>query len=237
MAGDPVWRLGAMRYALTLAGYWVLQLPDLGLLSQMDGQRRLVAPGEALSIREPTFVIRGKVHVIEEVLGKRPPRLGILHCGMALVPILQTPIEGVVRLIAAEETDGFTVSYPQILVACEGSSKLQAALLAGLTDSLEAQHWALRLSAHAAPLSRLAVLLLEIAESRGVVEGNEILVQGVPDTREMGVLAGVSRENVVINLAWLEHQGVLRREEGRLLVADLPALRRAATPEDRPLEA
>ncbi|MDQ3654946.1 MAG: helix-turn-helix domain-containing protein [Chloroflexota bacterium] len=236
MAGDPVWRMGAMRYALTLAGYWVLRLPNPGLLAHLDGERRLFAPGEAVSVREPTFVTQGKLHVIEEVLGQRPPRLGILDRGMAIVPIVQSPTVHAVRLIAAEDTEGLSVPYPQVLATSEGSPKFRSALIEGLTGAVEAQHWALRLGAHAAPMSRLAALLLEIAASRGVVEGNDLLVQGVPDAREMGVLAGVSRESVVINLAWLENQGVLRREGGRLLVADMPALHREAGPNGRPAQ-
>ncbi|MBA2363364.1 MAG: hypothetical protein H0V86_07550 [Chloroflexia bacterium] len=228
MAGDPIWRMGAMRYALTLAGYWTMRLPDPTLLSLLDSQRCSFAPDEVVSVRQPTIVTRGKIHVIEEAVGRRWPRLGTFERGALLIPIVQQSTDRGVRLIAAGAGEGLVVSQEQLLEAGARDATVQRALLEGLTAAVEAQFWALRLGAHAEPLSRLAGLLLRIAEDCGVDGSGELLLAGAPDAREMSVLAGVSRESVVINLAWLEEQSVLRRAEGRLWVTDIGALRHEA---------
>ena len=45
--------------------------------------------------------------------------------------------------------------------------------------------------------------------------------------RELAVLAGIWRESAVIDLEWLIHTAVLRREGGRLWVPEVEKLRAA----------
>ncbi len=233
MAGDPDWRMGALRYALTVAGYWMMRVPESALPKLVDGQYRLFADGEAVSVHEPTIVKHGKIHVMENAVGRRPPRLGTLGEGTLLMPVRRQVIDRAVLFTAAGAYEGLTVSYAQLVEAGRHDWPYAQALLEGLTAAVESQHWALELSAQAQPLSRLAALLLRIVAERGVSDGDETLLPGAPDAREMGVLAGVSRESVVTNLAWLECQGVIRRSEGRLWVSNLEALHQEATAPDR----
>lgn len=233
MAGDPEWRMGALRYALTLAGYWTMRVPETARPRLVDGQRRLFGDGEVMSVHEPTIVQHGKIHVMENAVGRRPPRLGTLGEGTLLMPIRRQVTDRAVLFTAAGPGEVLTVSYAQLVEAGRHDWPYARALLEGLTAAVEAQHWALELGAQAQPLSRLTALLLRIVAERGVSDGDETLLPGAPDAREMGVLAGVSRESVVINLAWLEFQGVIRRSEGRLWVSDAEALHRESTAPDR----
>ncbi len=225
--------MGALRYALTVAGYWTMHVPETALPRLVAGQHRLFTDGEVVPVHEPTIVQQGKLHVMENAVGRRPPRLGALGEGTLLMPIRRQVIDRPVLFTAAGAFEGHTVSYAQLVEAGRHDWPYARALLEGLTAAVEAQHWALELSAQAEPLSRLAALLLRIIAERGVSEGDETLLPGAPDAREMGVLAGVSRESVVINLAWLEYQGVIRRSEGRFWVSDLEALHRQSTAPDR----
>ena len=234
MAGETAWRMGALRYALTVAGFWVMRVPAAALPELVDGQRRLFAEGEVVSVHEPTILQHGKLHVIENAVGRRPPRLGTLGEGTLLMPIHRQVSDRAVLFTASGACEGLTVSYGRLVEAARHDWTYARVLLQGLTAAVESQHWALELGAQAQPLPRLATLLLRIVAECGVGDGDEVLLPGAPDAREMGVLADVSRESVVINLAWLESQGVIRRNEGRLWVSDLKALRDLVAEPARP---
>lgn len=228
MPDAPAWRLGALGYALALAGYWPVRLPLNALDGLEGGERRAYAAGDGVAVERPLVVLAGAIGVFDEPVGTRPRRLGKLEAGRALIPIGGHATRPGVRLEAAGGLGTLSLPEAALYERARSDPELMGVLVEGLRAAAEAQHWALRLSGRGEPTARLAALLLEIVEDAGVPREGEVLLGGAPDVREMAVLAGVSRESAVIALAWLAHTGVLRREGGRLRVVDLPALRRTA---------
>lgn len=228
MPDAPAWRLGALGYALALAGYWPVRLPLNALDSLEGGDRRTYAAGDLVTVARPLVVLAGAIGVRDEPVGTRPRRLGRLDTGRALIPVGGHATRPGVRLEAAEGLDTLALPEAALYERARADAELMDALVEGLRAAVAAQHWALRLAGRGEPAARLAALLLEIAEDVGVCRNGEVLLEGAPDVREMAVLAGISRESAVIALAWLVHTGVLSREAGRLRVVDLSALRHTA---------
>ncbi|MEJ7653277.1 MAG: hypothetical protein WKH64_08010, partial [Chloroflexia bacterium] len=68
----PEWRMGALRQALALAGYWTLQL-DLGALpNDVPMREERHAPDAALHPSGPTLLLEGGLIVLAERTGARP---------------------------------------------------------------------------------------------------------------------------------------------------------------------
>ncbi len=229
MSEGSEWRSGAAAYALALAGYWVLPSPPPSVLpAAREGILRRAA-GDLLDglPAEPLLIVEGTLDVYDDPVGRKETRLRRLGPGEVLVPIGSFVTRPGVRLKAGEGCALATIPYAELVRRSLEDEECARLLVEGLTRALEKQAWVLRLSAAESPLARLVTLLVRIAEDVGVEQPEGILLRGAPDARELSVLAGVSRESVVINLAWLEHEGLLRREGGRLWAPDLPALREA----------
>lgn len=227
MSTGPSWRSGALTQLLTVAGYWTAILP----LSrdQLEGaEARALHSGACVMPRQPLLLLRGSLHVYEEPVGRKPKRVGVLPTGAVLVPIGAHATRPGVRFEPAEETLGLDLAPSDLLDLMLRSEATARALVEALKAAVEHQHWALRLGSQSGQMERLATLLLAVAEERGVLQEEGVYLQGAPDVREMGVLAGVSRESALINLEWLIHTGVISRREGRLWVRDLDGLRSAA---------
>ncbi len=227
MSEGPPWRSGALVQLLAVAGYWTTNLPlspdHLG-----DAQARALHPGQQVALRQPLVLLRGSLHVYEEPVGRKPKRVGVLPTGAVLVPIGKYSTRPGIRFEATEGTLGLDLVLSDLLDLMLPGDATARALVEALAAAVEQQHWALRLSSQSGQMERLATLLLAVAEDRGVLQEEGVYLQGAPDVRELGVLAGVSRESALINLEWLVHTGVISRREGRLWVRDLDRLRGAA---------
>ncbi|MDQ3855798.1 MAG: helix-turn-helix domain-containing protein, partial [Chloroflexota bacterium] len=164
-----------------------------------------------------------------ERLGHRPGKVGAVSAGWVLVPIGDYSWRPGLSFSASDEAVVLDVDWEHLEAWLTGTPEGARHLTAALCEALDAQHWTLRLAAQAEPLARLASLLLRIAESRGVEQTEGLLLDGVPDARELAALAGISRENALIGLEWLIHAGTLRRANGRIWVVDLEALKAVDT--------
>lgn len=225
MSGEAGWRSGAAAYALALAGYWSVRLGITDPNAAARDRATTYGRGDLVRVEAPLLVLDGALNVVEERTGHAPRRVGRIVRGWALVPIGNYPTRPGVRLESAGELTAGGCSRSELLRLAAQDGERAQALFAGLLAALEQQHWALRMSAQATPMARLAALLVRIAEDRGVQVERGLFLAGAPDLREMSVLAGVSRESAVINLEWLVHLDLLQRERGRLWVQDLDALR------------
>lgn len=224
MNNQPGWRVGILKQALALAGYWVMPLRSLAVPARED-QYQVFRETETVKVSAPLLLLSGALNVYDEPVGRRPKRLGTLDAGVALVPIGTHETRPGLRIEAAEEAVALKIPFSELIDFALAEETSARALISGLAGALEQQHWMLRLAALSGQMERLATLLLAIAEDRGVLQEEGIYLDGAPDVRELGVLAGVSRESAQINLEWLVHVGLLRRVSGRLWIPDLNALR------------
>ncbi|MDP9380846.1 MAG: hypothetical protein M3Q29_11990 [Chloroflexota bacterium] len=231
MPDRPAWRLGALGYALTLAGYWCakLALPDPRAFG--CGAERSYQPGERIDLLEPFVVREGAIGVYGESVGRRPARLGTIGEGWTVMPVGTWQTRPGLRFEAAGTVRGLQLQSSEVVEVALQNPESARMYTQGLQTALEAQHWALRLSAEKTPRARLVALLVAIAEDGGVQQEKGVYLAGAPEVREMSVLASVSRESAVINIEWLVHTGVLRREGGRLWAPDLDRLRAAGKEE------
>jgi CRP/FNR family cyclic AMP-dependent transcriptional regulator len=78
--------------------------------------------------------------------------------------------------------------------------------------------------------SRVAHMLLELAEDFGEPEGGEILLRIGLTQAELATLVGSTRQTVNSSLRELENEGLLRRRGTRLVLRNPEGLRRAAAP-------
>lgn len=226
MPAEPHWRLGAGRYALAVSGYWLLDLPPHPAVMGSDVESVSFSSGEHLVIDRPLVVTAGVVRTFEERAGRRPRSVGRIEAGTAIVPIGNFETRPGIQFQAGELVIASVYGQDEFTRLCLACDPVR--IVTALEEALEAQHWALRLGVREGrPMTRLVALLERIAEDRGVVNGDELLLEGMPDVRELAVLAGVSRESAIINLEWLIHTGVLRREDCKLWVKDLGQLRAA----------
>jgi CRP/FNR family cyclic AMP-dependent transcriptional regulator len=79
--------------------------------------------------------------------------------------------------------------------------------------------------------SRLAGILLELAEDFGHQEAHGLVIDLAISQEELATLIGASRQTVNASLRELEGEGVVRREGRRLVLLGIDALRRS---KDRP---
>ena len=89
------------------------------------------------------------------------------------------------------------------------------------------RRWALQ---HRDAGARLANALLELAEDGGVRDSRGVIIAVRIAQREIAALVGVSRETVSAQLMAMRRAGLIRAEERRLVLRDLPALRALADP-------
>lgn len=75
--------------------------------------------------------------------------------------------------------------------------------------------------------SRVAGILLELAEDFGRREPHGLVVDLALSQQELATLVGASRQTVNASLRDLERVGVIRRDSGRCVLLDVDALRRA----------
>ena len=75
--------------------------------------------------------------------------------------------------------------------------------------------------------SRVAGILLELAEDLGRREAHALVIELAISQEEMATLVGASRQAVNASLRGLEREGVIRRERRRLVLLDVDALRRS----------
>lgn len=225
MSAQPAWRGGLLGQALALAGLWTFRLP--GEWRPPEGLGAPLEPAAyptALPHDLPILVLEGGLRVVEEATGRSPIALGTLRAPCALVPV-GGDTGGIVRVASAGALRAVRLRPTELDALALAEPALGRAYLIGMREALEAQAWAMHLAARAAPLARLAALLTRIAEDRSVPEPEGLRLDGAPAPRELAVLAGVSRESAVINLAWLVREGVLGREDGRVWVRDVSRLR------------
>jgi DNA-binding GntR family transcriptional regulator len=77
-------------------------------------------------------------------------------------------------------------------------------------------------------MNRLILQLLELAESNAAHVGRQLPCTPKISQSTLAAMVGVSRENVNRALAALTAAGSIRREDGRYILIDEPALRREA---------
>ena len=227
----PSWRAGAAASALAVAGLWIYHPRSASTWEAVAERGAPPEPGQPISLRHPMVVLAGALDAYDEPVGARPRRLRKVMSPEVLLPIGEYPIRPGVRVEAGEGAVLSSSPFAELVRILLGNPAEAEFFAASLAGALEVQHWALRLSAEGAPLARLVALLARIAEDAGEAGPGGIEVRGAPDVRELSVLAGVSRESAVINLAWLAHRGIIARGGGRLRVPDLERLRAAGTEE------
>jgi CRP/FNR family cyclic AMP-dependent transcriptional regulator len=76
--------------------------------------------------------------------------------------------------------------------------------------------------------SRVAAILLELAEDFGRVEGDGVVIHLAISQEELATLVGASRQAVNASLREFERDGVIGREGRRRVLLDVDALRRSA---------
>ena len=76
--------------------------------------------------------------------------------------------------------------------------------------------------------SRVAAILLELAEDFGRAEADGVVIQLAISQEELATLVGASRQAVNASLREFEREGVVRREGRRRVLLDVEALRRTA---------
>lgn len=79
--------------------------------------------------------------------------------------------------------------------------------------------------------SRVAGMLLELAEDFGRAEGDGVVIDLSISQEELATLVGASRQAVNASLREFERSGLIRREGRRRVLLDLDSLRRAANPD------
>jgi CRP-like cAMP-binding protein len=72
--------------------------------------------------------------------------------------------------------------------------------------------------------TRLARKLLELADQHGVAEGREIRIAMTLTQSELASLLGATRESVNKALGQLKRQGLIRQDEGQLIIVNRTAL-------------
>lgn len=219
----PTWRLGEGRLQIALSGYWTVQLTPAETV-ELSALALGPADDPAVSSRA-VLVTAGSLRVVEAERQRQARCLLTLEVGALISPIRWRATGGV-----GFEPDGFTGLYLQDdwMHRAAQSPALAPALLAAAAAAVDEQYWLRTLAAHEQPLARLCALLLRIANDMGKPGEHGTLLRGAPDPREMGVLAGVSRENAAIDLEWLVSAGILLRHGGQLYVRDISTLQRLA---------
>lgn len=222
----PAWRMGEGKFQLAVAGFWTVQLD-----AECVDRLATLALGPATVVRpepqHPLLITGGGLKVGLQEGQRQARRLLRLGAGDLLVPIAGREPSGL--RWEPEQLAGVYLR-PQWLTQAASVPALARVLFQAAVAAIEEQYWVRALAARAEPLARLSLLLLRIAADSQETGEHGKLIRGAPDVREMGVLAGVSRENALIDLEWLVHAGVLVRHEGRLFLRDEAALRSLAQP-------
>ncbi|MFZ5891851.1 MAG: Crp/Fnr family transcriptional regulator [Myxococcota bacterium] len=74
--------------------------------------------------------------------------------------------------------------------------------------------------------ARLAEVLVNLAERHGQRRGNDVTIPVRLSQQDLGNMVGATRESVNKQLRGWTQEGIVRQEEGRVVIGDLAALRR-----------
>jgi CRP-like cAMP-binding protein len=131
--------------------------------------------------------------------------------------------------IALEATDALTLPRDQFRALADAEPAIRGALLEAMARELR------RLTRHVAELhfldltGRLAARLVRLAEEHGVRSADGSVRLDAPLTQsDLAAMIGATRQSVNKLLGEFEEVGLLRLERDSIVVADVPALARAA---------
>ena len=223
--------MGDLRYKLLISGYILIDLNETEL-DISSGSKIVYSAPETVIVESPTLLLDGKLNVYEQKVSGRPSRIGRIERGKLILPISKSQATSLVRFEPVEQA--VCVSWDESLGwgFLPRDDQSAAELIKGLYEAACSLHWILEMSAISSGLDRLANLLIQVADDLGVQQEDRIWLKGVPDTKELAVLAGVSKESAAINLEWLIHQGILSREDGKLFLHSPERLRELVSRQD-----
>lgn len=208
MAGkEGVWRMGAVAYDLTLAGYCVVRVSSrdaLPMLEHLD--YKVYDASQDVQVAPTLFVLCGSLGIFDTNMSGAVRKLGKVEAGEVLLCLNAVDSTSGLRIRAMERTEVCVLAMHELLAALQPLEGAADAMVRGLADCLARQNWVLNMCARGEPLQRLCALLLGIADDIGGFEG-----YALPEPKELAVLAGISRESAVINLRWLESQGAIAK--------------------------
>ena len=131
--------------------------------------------------------------------------------------------------IALEATDALTLPRDQFRALADAEPAIRGALLEAMARELR------RLTTHVAELhfldltGRLAARLVRLAEEHGERLADGSVRLDAPLTQsDLAAMIGATRQSVNKLLGEFEEEGLLRLERDSIVVADVPALARAA---------
>jgi len=223
--------MGDLRYKLLISGYILIDLNETEL-DISSGNKIVYSAPETVIVESPTLLLDGKLNVYEQKVSGRPSRIGRIERGKLILPISKSQATSLVRFEPVEQA--VCVSWDESLGwgFLPRDDQSVAELIKGLYEAACSLHWILEMSAISSGLDRLANLLIQVADDLGIQQEDRIWLKGVPDTKELAVLAGVSKESAAINLEWLIHQGILSREDGKLFLHSPERLRELVSRQD-----
>lgn len=126
---------------------------------------------------------------------------------------------GLIWFLPRDEVLNLAQAYPEFAIALVRDAFAKTRLLVGLIEGLTMRN----------VITRLAGLLLQYAQDKGIFTPNGIRVSLDLSQRELASLLGTGREVVSRSLNRLKREGLIRVAYPEVLILDLPGLRRRAS--------
>lgn len=167
----------------------------------------------------------GKVRIF--VQGDDGQELSVTVCGTGDLVGEMSVIDELPRSASATAMERATVlrlSRERFREHVRKSSQLAFNMMKALSVRLRFSTRQLDSPSMASVPTRLARKLLELADQHGVTEGGETRIAMTLTQSELASLLGTTRESVNKALGQLKRQGLIRQEEGQLILVDRAAL-------------
>lgn len=195
-----------------------------------DFVRQELRPGEVLFYQGDAghflYVVEtGKVRIF--VQGDDGQELSVTVCGTGDLVGEMSVIDELPRsasAVALERATVLRLSRERFREHVRRSPQLAFNVMKALSVRLRFSTRQLDSLSMASIPTRLARKLLELADQHGVAEGRETQIAMTLTQSELASLLGATRESVNKALGQLRRQGLIRQEEGQLIIVDRDAL-------------
>jgi len=173
----------------------------------------------------------GKVRIF--VQGEDGQELSVTVCGTGDLVGEMSVIDELPRsasAVALERTTVLRLSRERFREHVRRSPQLAFNVMKALSVRLRFSTRQLDSLSMASVPTRLARKLLELADQHGLTEGHETRIAVALTQSELASLLGATRESVNKALGQFKRQGLIRQEEGQLIIVDRAALRGLSQP-------